>query len=153
MKIYEFMKDVADNVAISGRKYDVRIPINDGGSNSYISICIYDDTFQRKQPVTQGIGLFRHTNSVDKLVNTWGFTLGEFCKAYADYPNIALKFESYGKTADEAEAEAVQYFTMLRKLIEKQTSDYNVADAKSAEEEREKLLARLSELEARQNEG
>lgn len=146
MKILEYMKDIADNVALSGRKYNERISIDDGGNNSYISICVDTATFQRKRPVTQSVRLFRHTNSTDKLTNTWGFELGDVCNVYADYPNIALKFESYGKTSNEAESEATKYFPKLRKMIEKQTSDYRIADAESAQEEREKLLARLSEL-------
>lgn len=147
MKILEYMKDIADNVALSGRKYDVRVSMDDGGNNSYISICVDTATFQRKRPVTQSVRLFRHTNSVDKLINTWGFELGGVCHPYADYPNIVLEFKSYGKTIGEAESEAMKYFSKLRKMIEKQTSDYKIADAKSAQEEREKLLARLSELE------
>lgn len=147
MKIFEFMKYIAENIVISGRKYDVRISINDGFDNSYISICVDVEDFQRNQPVMRGIRLFRHTNSVDNLINTWGFELGNVCNVYADHPNIALKFESYGKTADEAESEASKYFTKLRKLIEKQTSDYRIMDAESVQAEREKLRARLAELE------
>lgn len=146
MELIEFMKDILDNVVIKGRQYDVRIPIDDGGDNSYVSICIDIETYGKKYPETRAMRLFRHTNTVDNLKNAWGFELGGVCNSYSDYPNTAVRFMSYGKTAQEAEAEAIKYSNKLRKLIEKKTSDYEIADAQSKEEERDKLLARLSEL-------
>lgn len=95
-----------------------------------------------------GVRVFRHTNSASKLANTWCFALGNVCHLYADEPNIPLEFSSYGKSPDEAAAEAEQYFNKLKKLIRKQTSAYKVEAAKSAQEEKEKLLERLKELEA-----
>ena len=144
--VMDFLQDILSNEIIPGRKYDARIDIDDGGNNSYIGVCVYANDFQRRTPVIEGIHLFRHSNSVNKLVNTWRFELGDVCNPYADNPEIPLAYLSYGKTADEAEIEASQYFSTLRQLIREQTSDYKIKDAKTAQEEREKLLARLAEL-------
>ena len=145
--VRDFLVDIANNEILQGKKYSHRIEIEDGGINSYISLCVDTHDFQRKTPVTQSVRLFRHTNSANKALHMWTFSLGSVCYEYADNPDIPLRFESYGKTPDEAEAEAAQYFKELRKLIHKATSDYKIAAAESAQEEREKLLARLSELE------
>ena len=144
--VREFLEDILTNEIIPGRKYDVRIDIDDGGQNSYISVCIYAEDFQRKTPVISEITLFRHSNSVNKLINTWKFELGDICNPYADNPEIPLQYSSYGKTADEAETEASEYYNKLRQLIRKQTSDYNIKDAETEQEERKELLARLAEL-------
>jgi hypothetical protein len=146
--VREFLVDIAENEIISGKKYSCRIEVEDGGDNSYISVCVYANDFQRRTPVIEGIRLFRHSNSVNNLVNTWSFSLGNVCHLYADEPNILLEFSSYGKCPDEAETEAKQYFSELKKLIRKQTSAYKVEAAESAREEKEKLLERLKELEA-----
>lgn len=142
----EFLVDILKNETVPGKKYDVRIPISDGGDNSYIGLSIYTDTYQRKSAVVEGIALHRHSNSVNRLVNTWKFRLGGVCNTYADYPEIAVEYSSYGKSSDEATTEAQNYFRELRKLIRKQTSDYRIAAAAEAQDEREKLLSRLSEL-------
>ena len=144
--VREFLEDILTNEIIPGREYDVRIDIDDGGQNSYISVCIYAEDFQRKTPVIREITLFRHSNSVNMLVNTWSFELGDICNPYADNPEIPLQYSSYGKTADEAEAEASEYYNKLRQLIRKQTSDYKIKDAETEQEERKELLARLAEL-------
>lgn len=146
--VRDFLADVANNEILQGKEYSHRIKIEDGGSNSYIGFDVSVEEWAHKpRKVTGEIRIFRHTNSVSRLENEWCFSLGHICHAYADEPNIPLRFESYGKTADEAEAEAAQYFKELRKLIRKATSDYKIKAAKSSQEEREKLLARLSELE------
>ncbi len=144
--VRNFLKDIADNEILKSRKYSIRIEIDDGGDNSYIGLTVDTEDFHRKTPVTRNVKVFRHSNSVNKLENTWGFDLGNVCHAYADNPNIPLLFETYGKTPDEAEAEAVGYFKELKKMIRKQTSDYKIEAAKTAQEEREKLIARLNEL-------
>lgn len=147
--VRDFLVDMANNEIVQGEKYSHRIEIDDGGFNSYIGFDVDVDTWKHKpSKVTSEVRIYRHTNSVKKLENEWSFSLGNICNQYADEPDIPLKFASYGKTPDEAETEAVQYFTAIRKLIRKQTSDYKIAKATSAQEEREKLLARLSELEA-----
>ena len=147
--IREFLADIAENEIISGKKYSCRIEIEDGGYNSYVGLNVYVDDWKHKpRKVTQGVRIFRNTNSANRLENTWRFSLGNVCHNYADYPDIPLEFSSYGKSPDEAEAEAKQYFNKLKKLIRKQTSDYKVESAKSAQEEKEKLLERLKELEA-----
>ena len=147
MNIREFLVDIMDKDIIQGKKYDKRIEIEDGGYNSYISLCVDVNDYGKKAPFTLGIDLIRNTNSADKLINTWGFRLGGICNPYADNPGIPLRFSSYGKTPIEAEAEAVKYFKELKKLIRKQTTEYKKEMAKSAEQERTELLARLAELE------
>ena len=151
--VRDFLADVANNEVLQGKKYSYRIKMNDGGDNSYIGLNVDTHDFQRKTPVTQSVRLYRHTNSANKALNMWTFSLGSVCYEYADNPDIPLRFESYGKTPDEAEAEAEQYFNELKKLVRKQTSAYKIQAAKSAQEEREKLLARLSELESPPEEG
>lgn len=147
--IREFLVDIAENEIIPGNQYSCRIEIEDGGYNSYVALDVdVDDWKHKPRKVTQGVRIFRHTNSASKLANTWCFRLGNVCHLYADEPSIPLEFSSYGKTPDEAEAEAEQYFNKLKKLIRKQTSVYKVEAAKSAQEEKEKLLERLKELEA-----
>lgn len=147
--IREFLADIAENEIISGKKYSCRIEIEDNGHNSYVALDVdVDDWEHRPRKVTQDVRIFRHTNSANRLENTWCFSLGNVCHLYADEPNIPLEFSSYGKSPDEAEAEAKQYFMELKKLIRKQTSRYKVEAAESAQEEKEKLLERLKELEA-----
>lgn len=147
--VREFLVDIAENEIISGKKYSCRIEVDDGGYNSYVALDVDADDWKHKpRKVTQGVRIFRHTNSSSKLANTWCFTLGNVCHLYADEPSIPLEFSSYGKCPDEAEAEAKQYFSELKKLIRKQTSAYKVEAAESAQEEKEKLLERLKELEA-----
>lgn len=146
--IRDFLTDIATNEIIQGKAYDERIAINDGGVNSYIALSVYTEGFRRKTPVTSIILLHRHTNNVDGLNNTWEFQLGDSCHAYADYPRIPIRFASYGKTIEVAESEAKEYFKELKRLIKKQTSDYKIQVAASAEEERARILARLSELES-----
>ena len=147
--IREFLADIAENEIISGKKYSCRIEIEDGGYNSYVALDVdVDDWKHRPRKVTQAVSIFRHTNSASKLENEWHFSLGDVCHPYADEPNIPLEFKSRGKSPDEAEAEAEQYFSELKKLIRKQTSAYKVEAAESAQEEKEKLLERLKELEA-----
>lgn len=147
--IREFLVDIAENEIISGKKYSCRIEIEDGGYNSYVALAVdVDDWKHKPRKVTQDVRIFRHTNSANRIENTWSFSLGNVCHLYADEPNIPLEFSSYGKSPGEAKAEAEQYFGELKKLIRKQTSGYKVAAAKSAQEEKEKLLERLKELEA-----
>lgn len=144
--VRKFLEDILSNEIIHGKQYDVRISIDDGGENSYISIVVYVEDFRRSTPEIQGIALFRHSNSINKLENTWTFELGDICNPYADNPEVPLKYSSYGKASDEAETEASKYYSKLLKLIRKQTSNYKIEDSKSKQEEREKLHIRLSEL-------
>lgn len=145
--VRDFLADVANNEILQGKKYSHRIEIEDGGSNSYIGFDVsVEDWAHKPRKVTGEIRIFRHTNSANKLINEWNFSLGGTCYPYADDPNIPLRFTSYGKTPDEAEVEAEQYFEEFIKAIRKKTSDYRIKEAESEQEEREKLLARLSEL-------
>lgn len=147
--VREFLVDIAENEIIIGKKYSCRIEIEDGGYNSYVALDVDVNEWEhRPRNVTQGVRMFRHTNSVNGLENTWCFTLGNVCHLYADEPNIPLEFSSYGKSPDEASAEAERYFSELKKMIRKQTSAYKVEAVESAQEEKEKLLMRLRELEA-----
>ena len=97
--------------------------------------------------IIQGKEYNVHTNSIEELANTWELLLGSIIHKLNENPDIPLEFRSYGKTADEAKAEAVKYFKELRKLIRKQTAKYKKEMAKSAEQERAELLARLAKLE------
>lgn len=147
MRIREFLVDIIENEIIQGKDYFERIAIEDGGSNSYIGICVDITADRNKAPFAYGIRVFRNTNTVSKITNTWGFELGGICTPYFDNPDIPLRFYSYGKPPIEARAEADKYFNELRKLIRKQTAKYKMEMAKSAEQERAELLARLAELE------
>lgn len=151
MNIREYLTSIINKDIIHGKPYSKRIDIDDGGDNSYIGICVDEHEFNRKKPVLQGVRLFRHTNSPDKLINTWMFQLGDICNAYADFPDVPVEFSSYGKTKEEAEKEAAKYYVQLRKLIKKRTAEYKVESAKTAKEEREELLARLAELDGDNN--
>ena len=146
--VRDFMENLIANDIIEGKAYSERIAIEDGGDNSYIGLCVDIDDYNRVKPVIRGVRLFRHSNSADKLINTWEFELGGVCHSYFDNPGIPLQYSSYGKTADEAETEATTYFDALRKRIQKTTSEYKIRMAETAEEERQKLLARLSELDS-----
>ena len=144
--IREFLVDVAENHIMQGKSYSLRIPIDDGGSNSYIGFGLDLDDWKSKGEIQQ-LSLFRHTNSVDKLTNTWKFELGGICNEYHANPNMPIMFSSYGKTPDEAEAEAQSYFKEMKLLIKKRTAQYKIEATQTAKEEKEKLLARLAELE------
>lgn len=146
INIRDFLVDIADNEIVQGKSYNVRIEISDGGENSYIGLCVDIEDFRRKVPVTRGVRFFRHTNSVNRLINKWEFGLGDVCNAYADYPKIPIKFSSYGKSADDAEVEAQDYIKELKKRIRKITSDYKIQIAEETDKEREQLLARLADL-------
>jgi hypothetical protein len=152
--VRDFLADMANNEILQGKKYSVRIEIDDGGINSYIGFDVaVEDWAHRPRKATERVSIYRHTNSANKLENEWCFSLGNVCHPYVDMPNIPMQFSSYGKTADEAEAEAAQYFNDLKKLIRKKTSGYKIEAAESAKDEREKLLARLSELDGPQEAG
>lgn len=143
--VRDFLADMAREV-VHGKQYSIRLEIEDGGFNSYIGFNVDLDNWKSKGKV-QGVRLHRHTNSPDKLTNRWEFELGSVCHEYHSNPDIPLRFTSYGKSVEEAEAEAQSYFEELEKLIQKQTSDYKIQAVKSAEKEKEELLARLAELE------
>ena len=145
--IKEYLKNMADNVILPGHRYDVRIDIDDGGFNSYVGIYISSDDFHRKQPVTAGVQLHRHTNNAKDLENTWRFELGGVCNPYADNPDVALYFGSYGKSADDAAKDAEPYLSKLLTLIKKQVALQKKDIEKTKQAERESLLARLKDLE------
>ena len=147
--IRKFLVDVAENHIMQGKSYAFRIPIEDGGSNSYIGFGLDLDDCKSKGEIQQ-LSLFRHTNSVDKLTNTWKFELGGICNEYHANPNIPLMFSSYGKTPEQAEAEAQNYFKEMKLLIKKRTAQYKIEATKDAEKEKEELLARLAELDGKQ---
>lgn len=146
--IRDFLAGIASEVMF-GKKYSFRIEIDDGGDNSYIGfdIDIIDWVCEKKHNGRiSKLKIYRHTNSTNRLINTWEFSLGATCNEYSLNRDIPLCFSSYGKTQDEAEAEAVLYFKEFKKLIKKKTSDYRIQATKSEQEERDKLLARLNEL-------
>ena len=133
MKIRDFLVEIAVEI-LKDEEYRVRIKLDDGGFNSYIGLSV--DVIEHEKPIrTSSIRLFRHTNTVDLIKNTWCFILGNICAPYADYPDIPLEFSSYGKTSKEAEKEAQKYLKELRAKIAKITA------------EKERLKARLAELE------
>lgn len=145
-KVQDFLINLAKNEIVQGKEYNVRVPIEDGGDNSYIGLCVDVEDFGRKKPITSELRIFRHSNSVSRLLNTWKFNLGDICNPYMDNPGIPICFESFGVTISEAETEAATYFNEILRLIKKQTSNYRIQKAESMQEEREKLLARLNEL-------
>lgn len=146
-KVRDFLSDMAEHEIIQSNKYDIRIELKDGDFNSYIGFTVEVNDWKHNPPVLQSVSLFRHTNDAKALYKTWSFMLGNVCHLYHDEPDNHIRFETYGKTADEAESEAVEFFAKIKKLIQKQTSEYKVKATISAEEERTKLLARLKELE------
>ena len=143
--IRTFLVDIANEV-MPNKPYSFRIPIDDGGSNSYIGFDLDLDDWKSKGKIQQ-LSLFRHTNSADKLANQWKFDLGGICNEYHANPNMPLMFSSYGKTPEQAEAEAQNYFKEMKLLIKKRTAQYKIEATQTAKEEKEKLLARLAELE------
>ena len=147
--IREFLVDVAENHIMQGKSYSFRIPIDDGGSNSYIGFDLDLDDWKSKGKIQQ-LSLFRHTNSADKLVNQWTFELGGICDEYHANLNMPIMFSSYGKTPEQAEAEAQSYFKEMKLLIKKRTAQYKIEATKDAEKEKEELLARLAELDGKQ---
>ena len=147
MNIREFLVDIFLNEIVQGKEYSERIEIEGGGFNSYIGLWVNTTDFDRSVPISYCIRLFRHANSIEELANTWEFLLGDITHKLNENPGIPLRFSSYGKTPEEAEAEAVKCFKELRKLIRKRTAEYKKETAKSTEQERAELLARLAELE------
>lgn len=146
MSVREFLVDIAENEIVKGKPYNLRIPIEDGGSNSYIGFSLELDEWNNKGKI-RGLSVYRHTNSTRLVTNEWTFELGNICDTYFEYPDIPLRFASYGKTPEEATEEAQSYFKELTRLIKKRTSEYKIEMAKTAEKEKEELLARLAELE------
>lgn len=147
MTVREFLEQIEKSEIIHGKKYSLRIELNDGGNNSYIGFGVDVETFNRKVPETKSFRLFRHTNSIDKIKNVWEFRLGDCIHPYPEHQNIPIEFKTYSKTWEEAEKEASRYFAKIKKLIQKATSDYKIQIAADSETEREQLLARLKELE------
>ena len=94
-KVREFLTDLAKNEIIQGKEYHIRFDINDGGDNSYIGLNIWTEDFRREKPVTRDLRIFRNSNSVSHLPKTWEFELGGVCHAYADNPDVPIRFESY----------------------------------------------------------
>ena len=156
MTVREFLEQIAKEEIIQGEQYSLRIEIDDGGFNSYIGFDVDIETYKTalmspkesmKTPKTKALRLYRHTNDMNKLVNTWGFNLGDIIHDYPKNQNVPMKFNTYGKTWEEAEKEASQYFPKIKKLIHKRTSDLKTEKAADKEKEKEQLLARLKELE------
>ena len=145
--VREFLVDIAENCVIPGKKYSVRIEVDDGGVNSYIGLDVDVNDWRRATPVTTALRLFRHTNSIALIGNTWGFSLGTYFESCFDNKDIPLFFGSHGKAQEEAEMDAAEFFKELKRIIRKKTAEIELEAAKSAEEEKERLLARLSELE------
>lgn len=143
--IREFLVDIASNEIVKNKQYSLRIPIDDGGDNSYIGFSLELDDWHSKGEI-RSLSIFRHTNAVDKISNEWAFDLGNICNEYHANPDIPLKFSSYGKTPEQAETEAQSYFKEIKRLIKKRTSEYKIEAAKTAAAEKEKLLERLAEL-------
>ena len=154
MTVREFLEQIAKEEIIQGEQYSLRIEIDDGGFNSYIGFDVDIETYNAavlntnmKTPKTKALRLYRHTNDMNKLVNTWGFNLGDIIHDYPKNQNVPMKFNTYGKTWEEAEKEASQYFPKIKKMIHKRTSDLKIEKASDKEKEKEQLLARLKELE------
>ena len=144
--IRAFLVDIATNEILKNKEYSLRVPIDDGGNNSYIGFNLDLDGWRSKGKI-QGLRLYRHTNTPQNLSNEWCFELGTICNEYHSNPDIPIRFSSYGKTPDEAEIEAQTYFKEIKRLIRKRTSEYKIEMAKTVEAEKEKLLERLDELE------
>lgn len=130
-KVYDFLKSIAENEIVSGEQHFVRVEINDGGYNSYIGLSVDIDDWEQNNYVTKSLRLFRNSNSYSHIENTWAFRLGDAIFSIRDNPDIPLYFSSYGKTIKEVEDEVIPYFDKLKKLIQKQTSDYKIQAAKS----------------------
>lgn len=145
-EVRKFLEDIAHSAIVPKHKYSVRIELNDGGYNSYVSLCVDIHDNGKEKGMLECVRIFRHTNGVKEFANAWSFDLGNICHLLEQEPNVPIKFSSYGKTAEEATAEAREYFKELKRLVKKETSDYKKAAAKSEAEEREVLLARLREL-------
>jgi len=145
--VREFLVSIAQNEIMSGGKYSERIEINDGGYSSYIELCVdIDDYNKSRKKGLQGIRLFRHSNSVQKLDIGWGFALGDICNPYCDNPEISIGFTTHGMDVDSAQKEAQAYFADVLSLVRKSTALMKMSAAESAEKERAQLLARLEEL-------
>jgi hypothetical protein len=140
-EVREFLLDLLKNDVIPGKEYSVRIELDDGGYNSYIGLNFDIESYD-KTPVMKGLRIYRHTNSFSNLGVEWGFRLGSICYLISEYPGVPIEFSSYGVTVSEAEEEASKYFSELKKLIQKKTSEYGY----EITAEKERLLARLNEL-------
>ena len=151
MTVKEFLEQIEKEEILHGKKYSLRIDVDDGFYNSYIGFDVDVETYNRKTPVTSSLRLHRHTNDINGLVNTWGFALGNIIHSYPQNRNVPLEFRTYGKDFAEAEKEASEYFAKIKKLIRKRTSDIKIQMASEAEEEKEQLLARLEELKGVEN--
>ena len=103
--IRAFLVDIASNEIMQNKSYGLRIPIDDGGDNSYIGFGLDLDDWHSKGEI-RSLSIFRHTNAVDKISNEWAFELGNIVNEYHANPDIPIKFSSYGKTPDQAESEA-----------------------------------------------
>lgn len=147
--VRDFLVDIAENHIIPGKPYSFRIELDDGLDNSYIGFDVDTDGLGYKEPTVARLRLYRHTNCEGRLDVIWKYELGNICNPYIGNKDIPLFFGSYGKAQGEAEAEAVKFFKELRRIIKKKTAKIELEAAKSAEEERERLLARLSELEGK----
>lgn len=119
MSVREFLADIVANEILPNKKYDLRIDIEDGGYNSYIGFKVSLDDWKSKGKI-ESVRLFRHTNSENRMSDRWEFSLGEICNEYHTYPDIPIRFSSFGKTLDEAETEATGYYNRIRKLVRKE---------------------------------
>ena len=142
--VREFLLNIEKEL-IEGKSYSFRIDVNDGGINSYIGFNVDVDDYRNRNN-TYAIRLYRHTNSLNKMIEMWGFELGNIAVPYNKNKDIPIGFFTYGKSADEAEAEAKTYFKEILKIVKKKTNIYRQELAKYNEAEKEQLLKRLSEL-------
>lgn len=139
-----------DVIAEMDDRITIRHQILDGYINRHITIIVSknDDGYRGTKNKLKAVELFFHENLLESLESRWKFSLGDFYYPLYDNPDQPIEFSSYGKTFEEAEAEAQQYFTALKREVKK-TNDRMKANIEKKREARraelEKQLEALNE--------
>jgi hypothetical protein len=153
-EIIDLMRGAESTIG-AGNSWEERIPIDDGGVNSYIGLRVQAED----SPGVTGtawVKLWRNTNvgrygtrDVAKLLETWDLSLGDVCVGYTHMNgDVPIRLTTYGKTPEEICAEIKPHIGHFRKAFKKAAKILADKKEKAARDEKDKLLARLKELEA-----
>lgn len=152
--VREFLMDLVETVldddviAEMDDRITIRHQILDGYINRHITIIVSknDDGYRGTKNKLKAVELFFHENLLESLESRWKFSLGDFYYPLYDNPDQPIEFSSYGKTFEEAEAEAQQYFTALKREVKKANDRRKANIEKKRDARRAELEKQLEAL-------
>ena len=152
--VREFLMDLVENVleedvfAELGEPLIVRHQILDGYINRHVTISVWKNTegFCGTKNKLKAVHLSFHENLAENLENCWEFGLGHVFYPLYDNPDQPIEFSSYGKTFEEAEAEAQLHFAALKREVKKRNDLIKAGIESNREARRAELEKQLEAL-------